>query len=267
VTIDGVHDATYSNYSFGTSFSHTWTPSPSTQPHSATIVVLAGDDLHNVHGYSPTYNLNVPPCQKSSPTLGTTPGSGGLVGTVLNDTATLTGAYSPTGSITFKLYGPTTGTCDTTPIYTQVVALSGVTASTSPGFTTTAVGTYEWTASYPGDQYNNAASSGCGKEAVVITKNGRSISTKLSQQSRHSAGASAAKPSPNRGRLERPRSELPDRRVVGTARRSFYIREIRPGSASCRGPAGPRYAQDVWFGPDRSDAPVRGGRPPEGPSC
>ena len=30
VTIDGTHDATYYNYVFGTSFSHTWTLSPST---------------------------------------------------------------------------------------------------------------------------------------------------------------------------------------------------------------------------------------------
>jgi len=72
-----------------------------------------------VHGYSPTYNLSVPPCQPSSPNLGTTPSAGGLVGTVLNDTATLTGGYNPTGSITFNLFGPTTGTCDTTPIYTR----------------------------------------------------------------------------------------------------------------------------------------------------
>ena len=62
VTIDGVNDATYYDYSFGTTFSHTWTPGPGTQPHSATVVILAGDDLHNVHGYSPTYNLQVPPC-------------------------------------------------------------------------------------------------------------------------------------------------------------------------------------------------------------
>jgi hypothetical protein len=181
ITIDGVLDSTDSNANFGGAYSLTKTLSPATSSHSAVVVVLAGDDLTNAHGYSPTYNLTVPPCQKSNPALGTVPGTGGLVGTVLNDTATLTGgytgAYSPTGSITFKLYGPNDLTCDGAAIYTQVVALSGNSASTSPGFTTLAAGTYEWTASYPGDTYNNKAASTCGNEAVVITKSGPTLPT------------------------------------------------------------------------------------------
>jgi hypothetical protein len=69
VTIDGVNDATYFNYSFGTTFHHTWTPSPSTSSHAATVVVLAGDDPTNANGYSPTYRLSVPACTSpASPT-------------------------------------------------------------------------------------------------------------------------------------------------------------------------------------------------------
>ncbi len=118
-----------------------------------------------------------------SPTLGTTQSADGLIGTVLNDTATLAGGYSPTGSITFQLYGPGTS-CTTTAIYTQTVVLSGSSAATSSGFTTTAVGTYEWTASYSGDANNKAASSDCGAEAVVITqKNSPTIATTLSESS------------------------------------------------------------------------------------
>ena len=124
-----------------------------------------------------TGNLELSGCNegapgKASPTLGTVPSAGGVIGTVLNDTATLTGANSPTGSIVFNLYGPGTS-CDTTPIYTQTVSLSGNSAATSPGFTTLAAGTYEWTASYAGDANNNAANSGCGEEAVVITTPGK----------------------------------------------------------------------------------------------
>ncbi len=105
----------------------------------------------------------------ADPTLPTTPSGGGLLGSVLNDSATVTGGYIPTGSITFRLYGPNNTTCAGTPIYAQTVGLSGTSAATSPGFHTAAVGTYEWTAYYSGDTNNNPASSGCGAEAVVIT--------------------------------------------------------------------------------------------------
>jgi hypothetical protein len=108
---------------------------------------------------------------KSSPTLPTTPSAGGPIGTVLNDTATVTGGSSPTGSIDFKLYGPNDDTCAGTVIYSQTVTLSGGSATTSPGFTTVAAGTYQWTAHYGGDANNNAADSTCGNEAVVIGKN------------------------------------------------------------------------------------------------
>jgi hypothetical protein len=117
---------------------------------------------------------------KSGPTLDTTPSAGGPIGTVINDTATLHNASNPTGSIAFKLFGPNDLTCSKDPIYTQSVALNGTSAATTPGFTSIAAGTYEWTASYPGDGNNVAASSGCGAEAVVIAKNGPTIATTLS---------------------------------------------------------------------------------------
>jgi len=119
----------------------------------------------------------------ASPTLSTTPSPGGPIGTVINDTATLTGGNRPTGSITFKLYGPNDTGCSKPAILTQTVGLSGTHAATSPGFTTIAVGTYEWTASYSGDGDNYAATSGCGKEAAVITEASPTIATTLSKES------------------------------------------------------------------------------------
>jgi hypothetical protein len=108
---------------------------------------------------------------KSSPTLSTTPNpASGEVGAVLNDSATLSGASSPTGSITFNLYAPGDATCSGAAVYTQVVALTGNSAATSPGYTSIAAGIYRWTASYPGDTNNNAASSGCEAEQVTITQ-------------------------------------------------------------------------------------------------
>ena len=104
------------------------------------------------------------------PSLGTTPSAAGPIGTVLNDTATLTAGASPTGSIVFNLYGPDDVGCVGTPVYTQTVALTGNSATTSPGYTTLAAGTYAWTASYAGDNNNLPASSGCTAEEVVIPK-------------------------------------------------------------------------------------------------
>lgn len=105
---------------------------------------------------------------KSSPKLATTPSPGGPLTTVLTDTATLVGATNPTGSITFQLYGPGDATCQTA-IRSVTVPLTGASATSAPGYTATQPGTYQWVASYAGDANNNAASSPCGSEPVVIT--------------------------------------------------------------------------------------------------
>jgi hypothetical protein len=55
-------------------------------------------------------------CGKATPTLSTAASPGGGIGSVvLNDQATLAGGASPTGSITFNLYGPSDPTCSSTP--------------------------------------------------------------------------------------------------------------------------------------------------------
>ena len=50
-------------------------------------------------------------------------------GTKLTDTAVLSGGYNPTGTITFKLYGPGSGT---TPIDTESVTVTGDGTYTTP---------------------------------------------------------------------------------------------------------------------------------------
>lgn len=108
----------------------------------------------------------------ANPTLPTTPNpSSGAIGATLNDSATVTGGFNPTGTVTFNLYGPDDAGC-TTSIFSETVGLdAGGSASTTTGFTTVAAGTYEWTADYSGDGNNNSASSGCGAETVTIGKN------------------------------------------------------------------------------------------------
>jgi hypothetical protein len=109
----------------------------------------------------------------NTPGLTTTPSNdlGLVIGTTLQDSATLSNASSPTGSIDFALYGPDDAGCLGTAVYTESVALTGNSASTTTGFTTAAAGTYAWTAHYDGDGNNSSADSGCTAEEVTIAKN------------------------------------------------------------------------------------------------
>ena len=100
------------------------------------------------------------------------------VGVTLNDSADLSGGYSPTGTITFNLYGPNEATCEGTPLYTEDVEVNGNGSySTTTGYVTDLAGIYRWTASYDGDLYNNAANSGCDDEQVTVDKASPSITT------------------------------------------------------------------------------------------
>jgi hypothetical protein len=105
---------------------------------------------------------------KASPTIATTAGAQapnpGIVGSPVSttDTATLTGAFNPTGTVTFELLS---SACDATkPLKTvtttTISAGSGgtFTATTGPvSFTPAAVDTFYWVASYSGDASNNPA--------------------------------------------------------------------------------------------------------------
>ena len=106
---------------------------------------------------------------KASPALSTTPNQvNGPVGTVLQDTATLTGSSGATGSIEFKLYP--TADCSGPPADDETVPVAGDGSyATTTGYTAAAAGTYQWTASYSGDIGNNPAASGCGAEQVEIS--------------------------------------------------------------------------------------------------
>jgi hypothetical protein len=115
---------------------------------------------------------------KASPTLATTPNpAAAVVGTTLNDAGTVTGGFKLGGSVTFNLFAPGDQTCSGTPVFSQTQPLVNGGSSTSPGFSTSAAGTWHWTAAYAGDANNNAASSGCGAEPVTVSKASPSLST------------------------------------------------------------------------------------------
>jgi hypothetical protein len=111
---------------------------------------------------------------KAQGTIATSPDpSTGIVGvTLLNDVAGLSGFTADpaaSGAITFKLFPPTDPTCSGTPAYTEAVNILGNgTYPTQGGFTPNATGTWQWTVEYPGDDFNEPASSDCGDEPVEI---------------------------------------------------------------------------------------------------
>jgi uncharacterized repeat protein (TIGR01451 family) len=128
-----------------------------------------------------TYNPSTSTCEPLQvnalqPTITTKPSAGGNVGVVLNDSATLANGYQPTGTITFKLYGPGNPTCSTgegaqAAVFTQDVSVDGNdTYATTGGYKTAAAGTYRWVAVYGGDANNDSAASGCSEEQVTVTK-------------------------------------------------------------------------------------------------
>ena len=87
------------------------------------------------------------------------------------DTATLSNGFGQTGTITFRLFGPNNGTCAGTPIFTSIQAVGGNNTYSSTSFTPTAVGTYNWIASYSGDANNPATANACGDANESVTVN------------------------------------------------------------------------------------------------
>ncbi|HEX3873806.1 MAG TPA: hypothetical protein VHW26_06650 [Solirubrobacteraceae bacterium] len=111
-----------------------------------------------------------PPAQPlSTPALYVDASPGSAVGHAIFDHANLLGGASPTGTITFSLYGPGDTACQT-PVFSSTVGVSGSGSDDSSTFVTSAAGTYNWTATYGGDGSNNSVQSACGSasEAVIV---------------------------------------------------------------------------------------------------
>jgi hypothetical protein len=124
-------------------------------------------------GFTETITEHVP---KVTPSIATTPSGSAPAGGNVSDTATLTGGFNPTGTVTFQLFGPGDTGC-TTPIATRNGTVSGSGTATSGNVAAGGVGTYRWVASYGGDDSNNPATSTCGDEQVVVVKATPGITT------------------------------------------------------------------------------------------
>src|SRR5918992_1683406 len=116
-------------------------------------------------GFTESISVHVP---KVTPKITTTPSGTAPAGGDISDTATLTGGFNPTGTVTFRLFGPGDTAC-ATPIATRTDTLSGSGTAASGNVTIGAAGTYRWTATYSGDANNNSVTSPCSDEQVEVT--------------------------------------------------------------------------------------------------
>ena len=105
----------------------------------------------------------------AAPTLVTAADETVTVGAQISDTATLSGGFNPTGTITFQLYD--NATCTGTPVFTDSKTVNGNGDYGPVNYTTTATGTYYWLASYSGDSNNQSATHSCGATGEVDTVN------------------------------------------------------------------------------------------------
>ena len=123
---------------------------------------------------------------KAAPKISTAASAGGVLGTSVTDTATLTGAVAPTGKVIFTLY-PDSASCASGTGFVYQTPLPGISLSTtapfkavSGSYTPTSVGMFEWTATFLGDAGNMAVTSKCGDEPVTISQAGPGITTTAS---------------------------------------------------------------------------------------
>src|SRR5206468_3766553 len=92
---------------------------------------------------------------KAAPTITTTASASVPAGGTISDSAVLAGGFSPTGTITFTVFGPNNPTCTGTPLGTSTVTVTGNGTYGSGPFTAAGAGTYNFVAVYSGD-VNNA---------------------------------------------------------------------------------------------------------------
>lgn len=164
-----------------------WSDSGTNNQMAGTVTLTiynAADKLHGVDGTPQTATLKPATNCQASPDVDTTASSGGAVGTALTDAATLTGGNHPTGTVVFKLF-PSVALCNagTGAVYTspaEPLSASAPFTATSGSFSPTAVGTYQWQATYSGDTNNDDDSSECGSEPVTISKTAPTIATAAS---------------------------------------------------------------------------------------
>jgi hypothetical protein len=100
--------------------------------------------------------------------LSTRASAAATLGGGIRDTAELSGGLSPTGSITFSLYSASDPTCSKA-LRKVTVVVSGDGSYISPPVTPARAGSYQWVATYGGDEHNKGLSAACDDPAERLT--------------------------------------------------------------------------------------------------
>ncbi len=96
--------------------------------------------------------------------------SGFPVGSQIYDSAMLGYGSNPTGSLTFRVYGPADPTCVGAALFTTTTAVNGNGYYESSRYVSTMAGTYRWIVSYGGDANNNpSAPTSCNDPAGQVS--------------------------------------------------------------------------------------------------
>lgn len=98
------------------------------------------------------------------------------LGDPVRENVTITRGFgAPTGTVTFRLYGPSDADCTGTPVFTTTHTIAELEVSgRSASFVPTQAGTYRWIASYSGDANNNPVAGACGEADQILTVTARS---------------------------------------------------------------------------------------------
>jgi hypothetical protein len=115
-----------------------------------------------------TTTVDVNPAPKASPTISATVSGTPQAFQPQTLTATLAGGSTPTGKIDFQVFAPSDTACSGSPLAASIVDLNAAEQATSDPFSTGTGGTYRWTATYLGDDGNNAVSTPCGANDEAI---------------------------------------------------------------------------------------------------
>jgi Big-like domain-containing protein len=176
----GIEPAGKVTYSFfqtgnctGTSTTHEVTLGSGIAPHSSTKGPLGAGpySFQASYGGDSNYAGSLSDCEpltilKADPGISTTQDPvSALVGATLKDSASVTGGYIPTGTVTFvlTLNGETVLTSEPIALDAQ-----GKAAFTT-GYLANTAGTYYWIATYNGDPNNNTMTSGATDEPVTVS--------------------------------------------------------------------------------------------------
>jgi hypothetical protein len=112
----------------------------------------------------------------ASPALSPYASAGWYAGGTIYDSVNVNGGTNPTGTLTFKLYGPDDQTCVAAPLFTTTKAVNGSGYYQSAAFTTNRAGTYHWTVAYGGDNNNNpVAPNACNNENQTVYVSKRQV--------------------------------------------------------------------------------------------